>query len=567
MFTFWYEYAFFLSSSLAILVSIASAVLFIIAFRDEKKLATIWRPLAFFLLAIAYLGFILERKDPRIETIATLVNLFAIFSLFRGILAEPDLSALRVIAQTSEKTPSKAVAAKKRKEAQSRIAKTFRLFGTFFFAVLLVMLPLQLLISTALPSLIQAVTIGFLTGIVILQYRRYKNATKKSRNKEAKKTIYPVIAFLFLLIREIAVILHRLPESNIVFIRKLTLEYSLPWEIAVVSTFLAFLFLAIWSWDFIKIRSFLRTYVVLISTVIFVATLGFLIFTFLIFQIIEKNNFDLMLQGAETESIIMDDRANTALFISRIIASDDNLITNIKSGNYNGLIEQSEDFLANTDVDILRIYNVFGEVIASPTDIRDRGEVFADDSLLTFSLIERRLIKSFGTYPGILTDFLITRGIHPIISNNAVIGAVEVGYKFDNAFVDFSKDTTNLDVTIYTDNKISATTIKALDGVSRFIGSEETDPTIIENVLSNGQRYSSTVERFDEVYYSAFTPVRDINGVVIGMISVGTPTFSLIEDTRQQLITTFIFVTVISMFIALLSYYAIPNLRTNGPKE
>lgn len=552
MFTFWYEYAFFLSSSLAILVSIASAVLFVTAFRYEGKLKTIWRPLAFFLLAIAYLAFILERKDPRLETMATLINLFAIFSLFKGVLVESDLSILR-------KTP------KASKQNKEKIRKTFQHFGTFIFAVLLTILPLQLLIKTALPSIIQAVTIGFLTAIIILQYRRYKKTAKKS--KESRQNLYPIIAFFFLLIREIGMILYRLPESNIVFIRKLTLEYSLPWEIAVLATFIAFIMLAIWAWNFIKIRVFLRTYVILISTVVFVSTLGFLIFTFLIFQIVETNNFDLMLKGAETESIIMNDRANTALFISRIIASDDNLITNIKSGNYNGLIDQTEDFLENTDVDILRIYNVFGEVIASPTDIRDRGQVFADDSLLTFSLIERRLIRSFDTYPGILTDFIITRGIHPIISNNAVIGAVEVGYKFDNAFVDFSKETTNLDVTIYTDTKISATTIKALDGVSRFIGSEETNKPIIENVINEAKKYTATVERFDEIYYSAFTPIRDINGKVIGMISVGTPTFNLIEETRQQLITTFIFVTVISAFIALLSYYAIPNLRANAPKK
>lgn len=263
----------------------------------------------------------------------------------------------------------------------------------------------------------------------------------------------------------------------------------------------------------------------------------------------------------------MEDRANTALFTTRIIANDDNLLGDLKNNNAAGIIEEANGYLESSEADILRIYNSFGEIIASPDDPRLRGEVITDDNLITFSIIERKLIRSFDTHPGVLSPFIIARAIHPLIVDNTIVGAVEVGYKFDNAFVDFSKEQTNLDVTIYADKKISATTIKTLDGVSRFIGSNETRTDIIDQVLINGIQYTTSVDRFGETYYTAFTPIREVNGDIIGMISVGTPTFLLIEETRQQLITAFILVTVVSSFVALLSYFAIPELKKNKPSR
>jgi hypothetical protein len=141
---------------------------------------------------------------------------------------------------------------------------------------------------------------------------------------------------------------------------------------------------------------------------------------------------------------------------------------------------------------------------------------------------------------------------------------VEVGYKFDNAFVDFSKENTNLDVTIYTANKISATTIKTEDKASRYVGTEESSNSIINATLREGNNYTTTIDRFGDTYYNAYSPIRNVDGQIIGMVSVGTPTYLLLEDMRQRLLTTFMLVDVISALISLLGYYLMPSLRTGA---
>jgi len=350
-------------------------------------------------------------------------------------------------------------------------------------------------------------------------------------------------------------------KLDIVVLRQLKLDYSIAWQLAIFFGFLGFLGLAIWAWNYIKVRKFLRTYVTFLTIAILVSSLGSLVFTQLIFSIVEDNNLELMQRGAATEHVIASDKQDTALFIARTLATNPSVIQEIQAGDTASLIHSTEIQQQGASLDILRIYNTFGEVIASPGDDRDRGLVFNDDKLISYALLERSHIKSFDVQDGVLSPVVVARAIHPVIVNGEVIAAVEAGYILDTAFVDYSKEKTGLDVTIYTGDERSATTIHTLDGVSRWVGSKEVDEDVLQNVLQDGIDHALVVDRLGIIYYSAYVPVQDVNGDVIGMISAGTPTIVLFEDTRQQLVTTFLIVTIISLLAAGLGYAAMRSFR------
>lgn len=555
---FLYEFFYFLACSLAILVSISSAVLFFITYRQEKNLQTGWRAIGFLLLAGAFLFLIVERKNAATGIFAVAIEAISFFLIFRGVLAEPKLLHLKQIPPAEKRTKL----LRGKFWTQSIPKKIVVWVVTFLVVISIFLIPGYLYIKTFLPSIIETVAACFIAGTIFLQIKRYRLEKKEVTDKKSlRQDIYPLVGYVFLLVRGLAMIFYRLPESNIVFLRKLTLDYSIAWIIGLVATFLAFIYIGIWAWNFIKVRPFLKVYVTFISAVILVASLGALIFTFFVFKIVETNNLDLMLKGAETESVIMNDRANTATFLARLAASDGQIINGVKNNDYNAIDKAAQSYLKSANVDILRVYNGFGEIIDSPSDPRDKGRVFNSDPLVAYALKEKALIRNFDKFPGVLSDFIVVRAVHPIMIGNAVVGAVEAGYKFDNAFVDFSKENTNLDVTIYTDNKISATTIKTLDGISRFVGSEESGSDISKKVLGSGQNYTGTIDRFSEIYYSAFKPIRDTNGEIIGMVSVGTPTFYLLEETRQKLLSTFIIIAVISALTSLIGYYIMPRMQ------
>jgi len=305
MSVFWFEFLFFLASSLAILVSISSFALFIITLKYERKLQTIWRALGFLVLALAFFLFVLERKYPGVEIFAVIIEAFALFFIFKGVLAEPRLTQLKEESKALQKLESQNIKRSRKKQTISRLILTIVvlviLAGIF-------LIPGYLYVKTFLASVFELIAVIFVIATIVIQVRRYLG-------ERVRQNLWPLLGYIFLLVRGIAMIFYRLPELDLVFFRQLSLEYSFAWQIALICTLGAFIFLGIWAWNFVKVRLFLRTYVVFISIIILVSTLGSLIFTLFIFQVLENNNLDLMLKGAETEAIIMNDRANTAMFL------------------------------------------------------------------------------------------------------------------------------------------------------------------------------------------------------------------------------------------------------------
>ncbi|HRY59797.1 MAG TPA: cache domain-containing protein [Patescibacteria group bacterium] len=572
---FWLEYLYFVVSIFAILVGISAASLFVITMRAEKKLKTIWRALGFSLIALSFLLFILERKYSIIGIAALITEVFAFFSIYKGVSSEPDLTPLQLapdyMAYTPTGTipagpvinnnPAASVMANTLIEAnQSKKQKKERIVSiTAIVLIIALSVLIYIFLRQYIHSALAAGVAVFIAATIPIQVRRLRTQSKDRATRA--QNIYPLIGYIMLLISGIFYIFYRLPDLNIVFLRQAKLEYSAVWQIAVFFSALGFLFLFIWAWNFIKLRVFLRTYVVILTVAIIISTLGSLVFTSLIFTIVEKNNLQLMIQGSQAQQVILVDRSNAALFIARTISNDSGTKSLIISDNKTDLSTKMRDFLDQSGVDFIKIYNQDAVVIASPQDERDVNQTATNDSLLQNAISEKKQAKSFDVEPGVLSDVIVARGIVPIISNNNLIGMVEVGYKFDNAYVDFAKEKTTLDVTIYTGSKRSATTIKTLDGVSRWTGSEETDQNVVKTVLQNGEEYSLTADRLGIIYYNAYEPIRNTNGQIIGMVSVGVPTNILFENTRQQLISTFLIMTLVSILIAMIGYYPLRSFQ------
>lgn len=548
---FWYEIAHFLIAIFGMLVGVSAAALFFLVIRYERQLQTLWRAIGFSALAVAFLLFIFERKFPVIGIPALAVQAFAFISIYIGVFAEPKLSQLLEIGNKPVADDHAAF-----RKFRNSVGKKAPVPLTIFFLTLLALLLIGLFWTPYVPAFLQAVAVLFIGLTIPVQIRRYQR--EQTDLKARHLNLLPLLGYIALLVGAAALVFFRLPPLDTVILRQFTLEYSSMWRFGQLFLFLGFFFLAQWAWTFIRVRPFLRTYVVFLSIAIVVASLGSLVFTTLIFRIIESNNLNLMAQGAQTEDLVLQDRANTALLVARTIGNDQAVTQAFGQHQQDSLREQIVQYLNNSNADTIRIYNQDGKITLSPSDERDEGRVIRDDKYLNFVVTERKQLKTFDVRPGILSPEVLTRALYPIVdAQQAVIGVIEVDYVFDNAFVDFSKAKTGLDVTMYANKKRSATTILTLDEVSRWTGSEETEQAVINTVLDKGQSYRAALDRLGRPYYSAFQPVRNVNGAVIGMVSVATPTATLFEQTRQQLITTFLIVMLISLLVALVGYVAI----------
>ncbi len=560
-----FEFFFFVVSVFAILVCISTAVLFAITYRFEKKLRTIWRALGFMLLAISCFFFILERKYLDVEIISVLIFAFAavgLYSIFRGVRAEPLLSQLANIKEKANKKYQEFNFVKEFREPRNRnlliivftillVVGIVSVILTFFNLTVYVILALILLAFV------------FTLATMVIQVKRYL-AQRKTIGIKCQN-LCPLLGFVFLALALVSSFLHRLPESDLLFFRNMALDYSWVWHATIVFLALAFVFLGSWAWAYIKIRRLLKIFVVFLAAIIFVATLGSLIFNIFLFKIVEKNNLDLMEKGADTKELIMLDRSNVSMLIASLIAEDKEIISLIDGEDYNLLLKNTTDYLNKTNVDRIRIFNKYGEIVASPNDERDRGRVLTDDSLLAYAIKEKSPVKSYQVDSAVLVDILVVRSLYPVVENDEVKGVVEVGYVFDNAFADYIKSRTGLDVTIFVNDKRSATTIYTLDNVSRWAGSSETNKNVLEKVLKNGERLKIDTERLGVTYYNSYKPVKDVNGKIIGMVSVGIPTNILFEDARQQLLSIFLIISIIALLSAVFGAYVL-YIKKTGKK-
>ncbi len=743
---FWQEFILFIVTIFALVVTSSSAWLFISAFKSEKQLKRLWRPLGFSALAIAFLSFILERKWPFFGLIGVAMSTFGFFCIWRGVSEEPKLSHLikEPPKYSSDDGKNKSISLKGFKKfcIETGIFRSQEFYLTVgFFALLII---LAFFIFGFMPSaegfVLSTFEIANLVIIILTMRIQVLRFVTESKNPVVRRqNLYPIVGYVFLFFRSMALIFYRLPEFDVVTLRLLTLDFGLVWQASVVFTMLAFIYLGIWIWNFIKVRIALRIYIIILAIGVLVSTLGSLVFTTLVFQVVESNNYQLMEQGAKTENLIMQNHSDMAMFVARTMSNDISLMNAIQESDYPAMLTQTEKYLESSGADIIRIYDTEGKIVVSPSDIRDRDRIIDNDELLNLVFRSKSFEKAFDIIPGILSDIMITRSVYPIgksngddfmdipdVSENApaikalkamglikgyedgtfrpeepvkraelmkiliasrgmeldpakynncftdvkdewfapyicyakeqgwvkgfedgsfkpmepvtlfatgklmaetldlktmvfdpclfledeacsfrmpyekavdlkrmlipllvekerlltrgqmaanlyrlfdiqygkafidefssdtITGAIEVGYKFDNAFVDFSKRITGIDVTIYAGKRRSATTILTLDQASRWVGTEETDPEVLKNVLLEGDLYNTTLDRLGRLYYSSFTPVRDADGRIIGMVSVGVPTSVLFENVRQQLINSFLIVTLISVILALM---------------
>ena len=110
-------------------------------------------------------------------------------------------------------------------------------------------------------------------------------------------------------------------------------------------------------------------------------------------------------------------------------------------------------------------------------------------------------------------------------------------------------------VTIFQDDMRIATTVKKESG-ERSVGTKASDK-VSEVVLGRNQSYTGSADVLGHEYYSAYEPIKNHEGVTVGMIFVGLPA-SEMDDIQNTYILEAVVATIVIIFIlGLLSRYVI----------
>ena len=125
----------------------------------------------------------------------------------------------------------------------------------------------------------------------------------------------------------------------------------------------------------------------------------------------------------------------------------------------------------------------------------------------------------------------------------------------NNEVVDFLGSICEGHVTIFQKDTRVATTVKGVDG-QRSVGTKASEK-VLEEVLKNGKSYTGRAEVVGQDYHSAYEPLRDKSGNIIGMVFVGLPASSLDHIQNDFIFTIAITVVVIVLVLGIGSWVMI----------
>lgn len=299
----------------------------------------------------------------------------------------------------------------------------------------------------------------------------------------------------------------------------------------------------------------------MIVGVFLVTTIGF---TALLLKNIEDSESTHLKTDVNMLQYSIDSRKAQTLSDAQVVAQNVDVIQAVIEGNKNKLKDVATSALLSKKQGMLTIVSKDGVVLARGDDPEKTGDSFSDDSIVKRAL-KGDSVSTILTKDGVVAPTVSVRSAVPVQNGTTTVGAVIVGQDIDNAFVDGVKEATGLDVSVYADNIRSATTYVTPDGRSRWIGIKENNSKIKSTVLSSGTPYVGEVDILNVSYLAAFSPMKDIDNVVVGMLFAGREQSSLLMAAGQSIELTFL-VSVVLLVLSIVPAFFASHYLSNQIK-
>jgi len=154
---------------------------------------------------------------------------------------------------------------------------------------------------------------------------------------------------------------------------------------------------------------------------------------------------------------------------------------------------------------------------------------------------------------------------YPVKKNGRVVGAVFGTFSMsDSEFVDSIKNTYKLECTMFEGNIRAATTLGA-----NLVGTKLDNEAIVQQVLTNGERYEGMNTINKQRYMSIYAPIADDSGHVSGMLFVAKSTAVINETMSSILVVVIPIIIGLVVVLCIISAFILGGLLKplNGVKD
>lgn len=478
------------------LVFFAAGLLFWDAWRLNKaKPLPALRSFGFFLLAAIYMVYASSVESPSVLFIAQVAKLVALAMLLISVLREPILGKPRVV-------------------------------------------PVSVIMPVALLSYFTQLLIPLSAVMFLFTGIWYWRRGTEGLDKQLKPL---AIAFIFLSIAEYIKTGFSWSGTTNVFWSQMLMEHSLVWNIHLAMQAAGIVILGAWVWGYIRFRLQIQLFVTMLTSilVIFLSTTVF--FSFMLLRNIEKDQLRHLETDAKVFQYALDRLQLESLAHASNISTRNTIRESLISKDADTLYRVTSELLASLNLSSLISLSPSGEVLVRAENRESSGDSMAQNPFIAKAMGGQPIGAMIRDDQPMRPSIAIASAV-PVYESGgtSIIGSLFTRLIVDDAFVDGIKQTTGLDATIFAGDKRAATTIVGPDGVSRFIGTTESNPKIKKMVLEEGKIFTGAADVLHEPYYAAYTPLRTYGGEIIGMLFIGRPQAELLAVAQQSLTMTFV---------------------------
>jgi len=325
------------------------------------------------------------------------------------------------------------------------------------------------------------------------------------------------------------------------------------WMIQSVALIIGFYFIGKYALSFLRFRLKPQLFISFIGSSLAIFFLVTIVFLVVLINDFQKNTlFNLKASSKAIELSIVESRNDTIL-AAKALSDNEKVISGVRTEESKIFSQSVQDILTLSGIDYIVLTNESGITLYNTYDSEVYGENLSNDKYLKRAL-EGVPVNTIVSDPGILSPTIIGKTYMPVVQNERVIGAIITGYVIDDQLVDSIKKKTGLEVTIFSGNVRTATTFVTEDGLNRLTGTVEKNNKILETVLTKGEVYQGILEVFNVEHLAVYTPLRDSDENIIGMIFIGEPSQVLIAVANNSIQTT-LKITTLLIFLSLIPTY------------
>ena len=201
-----------------------------------------------------------------------------------------------------------------------------------------------------------------------------------------------------------------------------------------------------------------------------------------------------------------------------LIAEDDDFAKAVAEKNTDAAVKLGSVLMKKAGSDFMTITDEKGIVIGRGHS-KKHGDSVTNQETVVIALTGKPAV---AVVAGTEVPFTI-RASFPVMFDGKIVGSVSIGTSLVTpAYLDWLKKLSGVNVTIFKGDTRVMTTIMTQDG-KRAVGTKLQSPEILKAVLERGETVYSHNNILGIDYNSAYWPVKDANGKIVGMWFVGMP--------------------------------------------